>query len=357
MKIDILLPTGRQGGVENMIKLFAEHLLQGEWNVRVVQLVWANETWLPEEIPFFPLLTGKGTYALDKLTEAYRDFLEKNDCPDVILATNWPYASYIGKTAAQLVQQSPKVISWLHAPLTKYQAGGLGDERALSYADGHLAISGEIYRELIRFFRKEMVERVNNAVDFPDEICHRNNEKEKRILYFIGRFEDEKRLDLILLAMGNEQVKKDWELFLIGCGESEREERQPHEWAKKYRAEDAVHWLGWQSEPWSFAKDADYIVMASDYEGSSLVVIEALSRGIGMITTPVGLAPEIIKPGINGYLFPCGDADALIEILTAIPRGVLPALSPEECRQSVQAFERETALQNMEQQIRKLMKG
>ena len=42
--------------------------------------------------------------------------------------------------------------------------------------------------------------------------------------------------------------------------------------------------------------------MTSRYEGFSLSLIEAMSQGLAPISFPVGVAPEIISNGENGFI-------------------------------------------------------
>jgi glycosyltransferase involved in cell wall biosynthesis len=44
------------------------------------------------------------------------------------------------------------------------------------------------------------------------------------------------------------------------------------------------------------------LFLSSRYEGFSLSLIEAMSQGLVPISFPVGVAPEIIKNGENGFL-------------------------------------------------------
>lgn len=64
------------------------------------------------------------------------------------------------------------------------------------------------------------------------------------------------------------------------------------------------------------AKSSVFLI-TSDYEGISNSMLEALAIGIPVIATdcPIGGARLYIKNGINGFLIPCKDVDALVEKL------------------------------------------
>ena len=44
-------------------------------------------------------------------------------------------------------------------------------------------------------------------------------------------------------------------------------------------------------------------------------ILEALTHGIPVVTTPVGGIPDVIEPGKNGFLVNPGDTTALTECL------------------------------------------
>ena len=59
---------------------------------------------------------------------------------------------------------------------------------------------------------------------------------------------------------------------------------------------------------------ADFSVVSSRYETFGTVLIESLACGIPVVTTNVGIAPEVINAG-NGILVPPGDETAMTEAL------------------------------------------
>lgn len=57
----------------------------------------------------------------------------------------------------------------------------------------------------------------------------------------------------------------------------------------------------------------DLYLVASREEGGPQAVLEAPACGIPLVTTSVGMAPEVIQPGENGFLVPVEDTDALAQ--------------------------------------------
>jgi len=66
---------------------------------------------------------------------------------------------------------------------------------------------------------------------------------------------------------------------------------------------DLFNYIGEVSNPVEeFYNDVDLLLMTSELEGLPMVILEAFSLGIPVISTPVGGIPEIIIDGYNGYL-------------------------------------------------------
>jgi glycosyltransferase involved in cell wall biosynthesis len=70
--------------------------------------------------------------------------------------------------------------------------------------------------------------------------------------------------------------------------------------------------LGIQTDVvWTGARDArplidafDIFALTSDSEGTPLVVLESMARGLPIVSTAVGLVPQAVQPGVNGFLAP-----------------------------------------------------
>ena len=60
------------------------------------------------------------------------------------------------------------------------------------------------------------------------------------------------------------------------------------------------------------------LVMTSEHEGFSNALIEAMTAGVPVLSTPVGDAPRLIHNGVNGYLIPQDDAKAVAEQIAAL---------------------------------------
>ena len=101
---------------------------------------------------------------------------------------------------------------------------------------------------------------------------------------------------------------------------------------------------GWKNNPWEDYNDVTALVLASDYEGFPLVVIEALARGVPVISPPVDGVNENIVPGVNGYFYGQGDSSELAMVLDALAGRAFPDIIPANCVKSVAVYEKEKVL-------------
>lgn len=78
-----------------------------------------------------------------------------------------------------------------------------------------------------------------------------------------------------------------------------------------------VYFLGSQShaDVLRYLKAADIFVLASDREGTSTSIMEAMAAGLSIVTTKVGGNPYLIKDGENGILVEEKNSDALAKAM------------------------------------------
>lgn len=346
ISIDILLAVAEKGGVENVVNQTALYLQEQGIQVRIIQMVWEGVHWVSPSVPFYPLLEGRGTYSLNQFTESYTDFLLTRKKPDIVLATAWPMMVLTAKMAAARLNIRFKIVSWLHAPVDRYVAAGFGGLECLEKADAVFVLN-EKAQKIIRAHNPALrTELVNNPVDFTRCALHTDTGPENKTLLFIGRLSVEKRIDVILHALRIAHTP--WRLLLIGDGD---ERSRLEELAASLQLTDRVCFLGWQSNPYEHVSGASAMVMASEYESFPLSAIESLANGIPVISTPVDGIIELIRPGINGYLYPSGDSNGLAVLLDSLALGKLPLISPETCRESVAAYEEQQVLADFKQKL------
>lgn len=86
----------------------------------------------------------------------------------------------------------------------------------------------------------------------------------------------------------------------------------------------------------------DVLVLPSLHEGFGLVMSEAMSRGLVVITTPHTAGPDLITDGADGFIIPIRSADAIEEKLALLAR------EPERLAALQQAAARQAASRTWE---------
>jgi glycosyltransferase involved in cell wall biosynthesis len=64
-----------------------------------------------------------------------------------------------------------------------------------------------------------------------------------------------------------------------------------------------------------FAETDLYVLGSTWAENEPVSILEAMSRGIPIVATDMGGIPELVRPGINGWLVPPGDVEALRDVI------------------------------------------
>lgn len=136
-------------------------------------------------------------------------------------------------------------------------------------------------------------------------------------LLFVGYLSVRKGVPDLLKALASPRLKHlSWRATLAGDGPID----EYRDLAKDLGILNSLRFSGWLDEGRTrelFA-DSDVLVLPSYAEGLAMSVLEGLSHGLAVITTPVGAHSEVIEPEISGILVPPGDIAALADALVRV---------------------------------------
>ncbi len=124
--------------------------------------------------------------------------------------------------------------------------------------------------------------------------------------FTLSRLEPEKNIEGVLKAFKNVEITFPGTRLVVAGDGSLR--KNIEDLAKNLGIKN-VTFPGWVQDPAEF--EADVFVQHSWFEGYGLSLVEALLSGYPALSTNVGVAPEYIVPGANGFLFEPGDTSAL----------------------------------------------
>lgn len=74
-----------------------------------------------------------------------------------------------------------------------------------------------------------------------------------------------------------------------------------------------IHLLGFRNDVPAILNSLDVFLMTSKTEGLGSILLEAFAAGVPVVTTAAGGIPELVEQGVNGWLAPVGDFQALKE--------------------------------------------
>jgi 1,2-diacylglycerol 3-alpha-glucosyltransferase len=153
----------------------------------------------------------------------------------------------------------------------------------------------------------------------------RSNEDEIKILY-VGRLVKEKNLDVVIKAARKiengieEEFKKRTRFVIVGDGPA----RGYYEGlVKRYGVKDLFLFTGMvkHEQTVRYYRDCDLFIFPSKFETLGLVSIEAMACGLPVVGARYLAIPEIVKDGLNGFLFDPDDPDDCYEkVLLALKR-------------------------------------
>jgi glycosyltransferase involved in cell wall biosynthesis len=140
---------------------------------------------------------------------------------------------------------------------------------------------------------KVILSGVSEAIYSSAPDLHINNDYIN--LVFIGRLDYKKGFDVIYNIFRKNQFKN---VRLYVVGEADRD-------SASYQFDKNIIHLGWidNRKIDDYIKLFDAVIMPSRYEGFGLVAIEAMRNAKPVIVSDRGALPELVKDGINGYVF------------------------------------------------------
>jgi 1,2-diacylglycerol 3-alpha-glucosyltransferase len=167
----------------------------------------------------------------------------------------------------------------------------------------------------------------------------------RRFFLYVGRFAPEKNLIRLLEAYGRYRVvctDHVWGLVLVGSGP---QGQTLEAYVRKNRLPDVV-FAGFRQidELPAFYALAGCLVLPSLSEPWGLVVNEAMASGLPVLVSErCGCVPELVRPGLNGYIFDPQDVEALTRLMAMMTSERIDVKRMgEESRRIIQLYSPET---------------
>lgn len=136
------------------------------------------------------------------------------------------------------------------------------------------------------------------------------------VIGIIGRLTKEKGYLELFEAMKTVMVNNSqvW-LVIIGPEEPEKSDRIAGDTYKLYGIGDRTVWLGWRTDTPELLSCLDIYTLPSWREGFPRSAIEAVAMGLPIVATNIRGCRQVVEEGVNGFLVPLHDIDALANAL------------------------------------------
>jgi len=165
----------------------------------------------------------------------------------------------------------------------------------------HNFVNCDLYR------RDAQAEERRAAYASPDE----------RLLVHLSNFRPVKRVTDVVEIFDRVQKKIPARLLMIGDGP---DRRAAERLACERGIHQKIHFMGKQDMIHEKLAMADLMLLPSEMESFGLAALEAMACEVVPVASRVGGLPEVIEEGVDGFLAPSGDVEAMaaraLEVLT-----------------------------------------
>ena len=132
---------------------------------------------------------------------------------------------------------------------------------------------------------------------------------------FVGRIVRDKGMNELVAAFQRlHQAYPNTRLVLVGPFEEKLDPVLP-ETRQVIDQHAAIEWMGWQNDIRPFLAASEVFVFPSYREGFPNVVLQAGAMGLPSIVTDINGSSEISSEGVNGFIIPSQDEEALYKAM------------------------------------------
>lgn len=318
------------GGTEKVIASLANHLSNSGRSVSILTLSDKNDfkNYINDEVELICLNVNSIRYLAPSLAKFIitRKF-------DNFVANVWPLTSL--SFMVRVFSRKTKLIFIEHCNISeqfkdrsplfkKLQRASI----KIFYKFSHqiIAVSNGVKDDLLNMgVNKNKIQVIYNPViSRPIQNSYKSNQAVqdwKRMsgikLIAAGEMKPQKNFKNLIdsISYAKNTLGLNLQLLILGDGE-EREGIE--EKILSLKMQDSIFLAGWVDDPLPYFNLADLFILSSDYEGFGVVIVEAMSQGLNIVSTNCNSGPsEILLNGEFGYLCEVNNPIALAEAISS----------------------------------------
>ncbi|GEM_PF-253991 len=177
------------------------------------------------------------------------------------------------------------------------------------------------------------------------------------VFSMIGRIEENKGQIICVDAISDVcKIYKNIKLLIVGFGDANYTAKLKARIEEK-KLDNIVILTGFVDNISKIFNVIDVLIQPSLYENIPITVLEACGLEKPVVGSNVGGIPEIIKNGINGYLFSAGDSRSLYESIIKLLKSNRKSMGKNGFEIVKEKFSKEKMLENYQKLLNDILKG
>jgi len=320
IRVVLLIPTLDRSGAEKQLTLLAKGLPRDEFDVEVVCLTRGGPFQTELEAAGIPVTIVGKRFRFDPFAIFRLRRLIAEKRPDIL--HTWLFAANSAGRLAVKKTGGPKVLVSERCVDSWKSGWQFWLDRKLISRTTHLIGNSQAVADFYRTVGvpAEKLSVIRNGIEIPEPLPVEDVSKLReelgipvtsKVFGFVGRLAPQKRLKDLLWAF--ELVVShglDVQFVIVGDG-PERERLET--FAKQIRVDDRVHFIGHREDAASLLPMFDVFWMASEFEGQSNSLMEAMAAARPVIVSNIAPNRELVSSEETGLVVPVTDRVAFAQ--------------------------------------------
>jgi glycosyltransferase involved in cell wall biosynthesis len=311
----LIIPTLVRGGAEKQLVLLATGLPRDEFDVHVAVLTHSGPLEATLQAANIPVTVIGKRWKFDPLSYFRLKQHIQSLQPDIV--HTWLFAANAYGRQAALSSGVKHVLAGERCVDPWKSTGQLTIDRALAKRTEKIVTNSSGVKDFYvsRGLPAEKFVIIPNGITPPADTAPQTTRAallaelslpaNARLIGAVGRLWPQKRVkDLIWAADLLKSTRDDTHLLIVGDGpQRSRLER----YRDQNEIADRVHFLGERDDVPRLMPHFDTLWLASEYEGQSNAILEAMAAGVPVVATDIPGNRDLVIDGVTGYLVPVGD--------------------------------------------------